>query len=98
MTVENGTPRVAATFRQLLPSERSWTAWSRLNTRRGLPKAFAAPLCGTNARHNALPDEFPLEFRECGEDVQQEPGGEVTLVGIDVLRDRDERLLAQKSA
>jgi hypothetical protein len=35
-------------------------------------KAFAAPLCRTNAGRNALPDEFALEFRERGEYMQQQ--------------------------
>jgi hypothetical protein len=47
-------------------------------------------LCRTNAGHNALPDKFALELGECREDMQQEPGGGVTFVGVDVLRDRDE--------
>ena len=51
----------------------------------GPPEPCTAPLCRTNARHNALPDEFPLEFRECGEDVQEQPGGGVALVGVDIL-------------
>jgi hypothetical protein len=38
----------------------------------GPSQAFTAPLCRTNAGHNALPDEFALEFRERGEYMQQQ--------------------------
>jgi hypothetical protein len=55
MTVENGTPKVATISRQLLPSARSRRAWSRLNTRRGLPQGVCHARGRTNARYNALP-------------------------------------------
>jgi hypothetical protein len=90
MTVEKGTPKVAAISRQLLPSARSRTAWSRPKYPLGPPEPFTAPLRRTNAGHDALPDEFPLEFRECREDVEEEPGCGVALVCVDVLGNREE--------
>jgi hypothetical protein len=52
--VENGTPSALAVCRQLLPTERRRSAWSRLNTRLGLPSRVPRPCAARIVRRLAF--------------------------------------------